>query len=736
MPADRIRRSRRPSLSGQGRVSLFVRCPRAQERLLADELQALGAAASRIRTGGVQCQSDLATGYRICFASRLASRVLWPLAAFPSADAEALYAGVSALPWPELMQAGATLAVSFDGVSRTLRHTGFSAQRCKDAVVDSFRAAGLARPDVAPRDADFRLHGVLHRDRVTLYLDLAGAPLHQRGWRQDAGPAPLKENLAAALLLRGGWRAGSTDWLADPLCGGGTLLVEGALIAAGIAPGHLRDRWGFQAWTGHDESLFEQVRAEFPDHSETPLRLYGRDQDSAQIERTRLHLQAAGLGTRFQAQLDLEQAELGALQELPAPLGLVAANPPYGARLEAGDVLTALGQGLQRMAPGAALALLIGQVEGGRDHQQAELTRLLQALQLPGLEASPCRNGPLPAWMLVGRVPAESSQAIDATALDHARMFANRLRKNSQRLGRWAARQGTDAYRVYDRDLPEYGLVIDRYGDAACVQEIAPPAAVDPVLAARRRDAALHWIPETLAIEPANLFFRERRRQTPATQYQAMDNRAAQRVVQEGDARLLVNLSDYLDTGLYLDSRGVRRWVADHYRRHPDAGCFLNLCAYTGTASIQAALAGARRTLSVDLSRTYLDWYGENLKLNGLDSRQHRRVRADLATWLTEAGPEEGPFGLILLDAPTFSNSRRTRDDLDIQRDHPALINAASRLLEPGGRLLFVTHARRFRWQSEALDPTLQARELTRQTLDQDCGRGRPAHRSWLLQPG
>lgn len=724
----------RYSPAGEGTVELFISCPRQQEDLLAIELAALGASQIKLRHGGVQCPGDLGLAYRICFASRLASRVLWPLAAFRCTDADSLYTGTAALPWPDLILPDATLAVGFNGVSKTLRHTGFSAQRCKDAIVDTIRSAGRPRPDVDPKGADVRLQGVLHRDRVTLYLDLSGDALHRRGWRDEAGTAPLKENLAAALLLRGGWQAGSSDWLVDPMCGSGTLLVEGALIAAGIAPGHLRAGFGFHAWTGHRQSLFDETRAAFPTNSQVPVRLFGRDLDPAQVERTHAHLEAAGNGRDFTVELDLATADIRDLNELPTPLGLIVSNPPYGSRLKAGDALPELGRLLTRHARGVPIALLIGTDSHDREHHEADLTIALEQLQLPGHEALPCRNGPLPTWMLSGTVPQTPPNEVNAEALAHATMFANRLRKNAQRLGRWARRQQTSAYRVYDRDLPEYGLVIDRYDDAVCVQEIAPPAHIDPVLAARRRDAALHWIPESLEVAADAVFFRERRRQDPTSQYGVLDHSRAQRVVQEGDARLLVNLSDYLDTGLYLDSRGVRRLVSEHFRRRPGNGRFLNLFAYTGSASVQAALAGASQTLSVDLSNTYLDWMGANLQLNKLDGRAHRRVRADVSRWLEDAGPSEGRFSLILLDAPTFSNSKRTRGDLDIQRDHPALLNSATALLEPGGVLLFVTHARKFRWQASDLEARLEVREITERTLDPDCSRGRPAHRSWSLQ--
>ncbi|MCC5888093.1 MAG: bifunctional 23S rRNA (guanine(2069)-N(7))-methyltransferase RlmK/23S rRNA (guanine(2445)-N(2))-methyltransferase RlmL [Gammaproteobacteria bacterium] len=721
--------------NGHGRARIFVRAPRHLEDLLADELRAFGAGKVQIRPGGAQLEADLELAYRICYRSRLASRVLWPLATFPAADADALHAGVAALPWHELLSPGATFAVGFDGSSRSLRHTGFSRQRVKDAVVDVLRQNWGVRPDVDTVHPDMRLQAVLHRDRVTLYLDLAGEALHRRGWRHDGGEAPLKENLAAGLLLRAGWRAGSSGWLVDPLCGSGTLLIEGALIAADVPPGALRSRFGFEAWSGHDPERFAAIQAEATSVPTTAVQLFGRDQDPEQIERTRAHLQHAGAGDRFPLELDLAVGRLEDLTGLPAPIGLVVGNPPYGQRLERHGALAALGQALRRHAGGAPLALLIAAPAGTTD-VDAHGEALLKELDLPRLDRHACNNGPLDAWMLTGEIEAGTTTAgeLPAAALEQAGMFANRVRKNAQRLGRVAKRLDTDAYRLYDRDLPEYALVVDRYGDALCVQEMAPPATVDPVLAERRREAALTLLAEAAGVAAGAVHFRTRRRQSPETQYSRQQPAAVgsrRVVVREGAARFDVNLSDYLDTGLYLDSRGVRRRIAQHFSKQP-GGRFLNLYAYTCTATVQAALAGAAASVSVDLSRTYLDWAGDNFARNGLDDRAHRRVRSDVLEWLEGPGRDEAPFDMILLDPPTFSNSARTANDLDVQRDHPRLLDAALALLAPGGQLLFLNHARRFRLTWEPPAGTTLA-DITRSTLDEDCSRGRPAHRCWVV---
>lgn len=716
---------------GRGLAEVFVRCPRHLEDLLNAELAALGVEDVQRRTGGAQVRIELATAVRICLHSRIATRVLWPLASFEAPNADALYAGAAEVDWDRYVRGLPRLSVGFDGTSTALRHTRFSALRIKDAVVDALREARGVRPDVDARDPEFHLQGVLHRGRVTLHLDLAGTALHRRGWRRDGGEAPLKENLAAALLLRGGWQAGASDWLVDPMCGSGTLLVEGALIAAGVPPGFGRTHFGFEAWAGAEEGLRAELEAEWSGPVCAP-RLFGRDADAGQIERARGHLEAAGFGERFEAEIDLARGDVARLPELPEPIGLVATNPPYGVRLEDTNQIGRLGEGLRARAPGAPLSLLVAP---DKEAGSRPLESLLLRLDLPRLEQHPCRNGALEAWMLVGRVEqdeAGEAAAPDAAALEHAAMFANRVRKNRRHLERFAKRVQTDAVRLYDRDLPEYGLVVDRYDDELVVQEFRPPATVDPVLAARRRDAALARLPEATGIAAEHVHFRMRRRQRPENQYGVQAREETRREVREGTARFLVNLSDYLDTGLYLDSRGVRRRLYEGFEAL-GGGRFLNLFAYTCTATVQAALGGAQESFSVDLSRTYLSWGTDNCARNGLDVWRHRQVQSDVLAWLRGEGRGAGLFDRVLLDPPTFSNSARTEEDLDIQRDQGALLDAATARLAPGGELLFVVHARRFRldWTPPA---GMEVEEITKRTLDEDCARGRPAHRCWSIR--
>ena len=308
-------------------------------------------------------------------------------------------------------------------------------------------------------------------------------------------------------------------------------------------------------------------------------------------------------------------------------------------------------------------------------------------------------------------------------------MFANRLKKNARKLAGWLKASGVSCYRLYDADMPEYAVAIDVYQDAIHVQEYAPPITVDEASANRHlteiRQALLSLYPESRG----KLFFKERRRQKGDSQYQRQPSGSshnALQVVTEGAARFEVNLSDYLDTGLFLDHRPVRRMIGAMARGKR----VLNLFCYTAAASVHAALGGATSSLSIDMSNSYLEWAGRNFALNGLDLKQHQLLRADCLEWLER---EQGAFDLVFLDPPTFSNSKKMEQVLDIQRDHGALIGHAMAVLAPGGTLVFSNNFRKFS-MDEAVLQNWQVEAITEQTFDPDFQRDQKLHNCWLIR--
>ncbi|MBZ5640065.1 MAG: bifunctional 23S rRNA (guanine(2069)-N(7))-methyltransferase RlmK/23S rRNA (guanine(2445)-N(2))-methyltransferase RlmL [Acidobacteriia bacterium] len=707
-------------------LRFFATASRGTERVLADELGEIGIRAIEERRGGVAFGDTLEDAYRACLWSRVASRVLLPLTVFEVDGAEALYQGVHAVDWIDHVGPERTMAVDVAGGDSPAGPPHFVALKTKDAVVDRVREAEGARPDVDTARPDLRVNVHLAGARVTVSLDLAGGSLHHRGIDRAGAAAPLKENLAAALLRIAGWPALSAlAPMLDPLCGSGTILIEAAWMALDVAPGLERERIGAEGWRGHDSALWDRLRAEARDRREAgrgrAVRIAGSDASRTAVKTARENLERAGVARHVRVELeDLRRAEA----PWPDP-GLVVTNPPYGARLgeagELGPLYELLGDVLKRRFPGwtawvlsgnPALAKRIGLKPASRHilHNGPIECRLLE-LPIAGPPVSGERG---PAW----RKPSEEAGAL-----------ARKLVKNRRDLAPWAERLGLTCYRLYDTDMPEYNLAIDWYDGAVRVEEYAPPRKVPVEAAERRLRDALLVVPEALGVDSADVVLRVRRRRVPGEQHERRDDRGRFREVREGDLRFLVNLTDYLDTGLFLDDRLLRRRV----RERAAGRDFLNLFAYTCAATVAAAAGGARTTTSVDLSNVYLAWGRRNLALNGLEAPRHRFVRADVVRWLA-AGGERHRYDLILVAPPTHSRSKGMAAEFDVQRDHATLIARSARRLAPGGEMLFSTNLRGF-VLDEAGIPEVAAREITEEMTPPDFAR-RPRLRAWELRAG
>ena len=712
--------------------TFIATAPEGIEPLLAAELTALGAAAIKPGRGGIRVQGALELAYRACLWLRTASRVLLPLAEFPVAEVDALYAGIHALPWEDHLAPDGTLAVEFTGTGSGIDHSHYGAQRVKDAIVDRFRERCGQRPGVDRNQPDLRIHVLLRDGQATVSLDLSGDSLHRRGYREATVIAPLKETLAAALLLKSGWPAiaAAGGPLLDPLCGSGTLAIEAAWIATDQAPGLLREHWGFSGWLGHVPALWKRLLAEAQQRltlgkPRIPL-IIASDHDPKAVRAALTNARRAGVADRIR----IERREFSALQPPPGASGLLIANPPYGERLGTAEELAGfyaeLGEVLKTRFGGWRAALLTGNPELGK------------RMGLRAEKVHSFHNGPLDCRLLRFRVEPEffvdravadqrtRTRALQQAAACGAEGFINRLHKNLRHLGRWAARDGVSCYRLYDADLPEYAVAVDRYEQWLHVQEYAPPATVDAERARERLEQVMAALPAALELPAEHVFLKVRQRQRGSSQYQKQAQQGRFHEVHEGPGRFLVNFSDYLDTGLFLDHRLTRRRLGER----ASGRRFLNLFGYTGTATVYAALGGAISTTTVDLSATYLDWARRNLELNGLSGPQHQLIQADCRQWLVWARER---YGLIFVDPPTFSNSKRLEHDFDVQRDHVELLRQALRLLTPDGTLVFSTNHRRFRLDREAL-AEVQIEDWSRQTLPLDFARNPKIHQCWALR--
>jgi 23S rRNA (guanine2445-N2)-methyltransferase / 23S rRNA (guanine2069-N7)-methyltransferase len=712
-------------------TAFFATCPKGLEYLLRDELAALGCEAHEA-LAGVRFSGDLEAGYRACLESRLASRILLPLCEFDAIDAETLYAGVRGVDWSEHLAPDATLAIDASGSSGSLVHSVFAAQKMKDAIVDQCRERFGTRPTIQSERPDLRLNLRLHQGRAIVSLDLSGEPLHRRGWRRGQGEAPLKENLACAMLLRARWPETYAHGgaLVDPMCGSGTLLIEAAWMAAGVAPALQRDHFGFFGWRGHDAALWQGLHAAARERALEGLRglrtcFFGSDSDPRMISIATHNLQTAGVAGFVM----LEKHDVAHLQRpRDFPRGLVITNPPYGERM--GDLVTlpalyrTMGERLKADFAGWRAAVLTSEVG------------LERALGLGADKRYMLYNGAIECKLALFdiRMPRAAGAATPLTP--GAEMVANRIRKNLRHLRKVLAREGVSCVRVYDADLPEYAAAIDVYRGTPeaggtqqtflHVQEYAPPASVDAGAAQTRLHELQRAAAAVLEVPRERLVLKTRTRGKGGSKYGRLAEQAEFLVVEEGGLRFLVNLRDRIDTGLFLDHRLVRARVRELARDRD----VLNLFAYTAAASVYAAAGGARSTTSVDLSPTYLEWASRNLVLNGFAGDWHRLVQADASAFVNDA---RNHYDLIYVDPPTFSNSRRA-GDFDVQRDHVALLQACGRRLRDDGVIVFSNNFRRFKLDTEALMRTFGIEDLGHASIPPDFARRPGIHGCWLLR--
>ena len=728
-------------------MQFFASCPPGVADLTAAELRACGATHTRELKLGVLFEGTIETAYRACLWSRTASRILMPLGNFPAATPEALYDGVAAIDWTQHVAASGTLAIEFGGTSAGITHTHFGALKTKDAIVDQLRQRTGQRPSVELERPDVRLDVRLDRERATLSLDLSGESLHRRAYRARGVAAPLKENLAAAVLLRSGWPAiAEAGEFVDPMCGSGTLVIEAALLALDIAPGLLRSHFGFVGWRGHDSDLWQRLVDEARARREATagkrIVLRGYDNDASAVRAAIENADRA----KLRGFVHFERREIDQLvKQSDAATGLVATNPPYGERIGDQERLQALysllGQKLREHFVGWKAAVLTGNPP------------LAKAIGIHARRSHTLFNGRIECRLLRFEITPEDFQqrradvppevaaeqalqrAAETRARPGAQMFANRLRKNLKSAREWAQRESVDCFRVYDADMPEYAFSIDQYSDGAAnrwvvVQEYAAPKTVDVQAARQRRNEALAVIPHELEIPPERMFVRERRQQKQRAQYEKLAQEREFEVVREQPYRFLVNFTDYLDTGLFLDHRLTRRMLGELAQGKR----FLNLFAYTGTATVYAAGGGAVASTTVDMSRTYLDWAKRNLALNELARPEHGFVQANCLTWLTDQRAAARRWDLMFIDPPTHSRSKRMTDDFDVQRDHVQLLTLARELLTPRGTIVFSNNYTRFRLDAAALGAAFEIEDLGRTTLPEDFARNPRIHSCFLLR--
>lgn len=722
---------------------LFVTCPKGLQYALEKELIALGLTSTKAIPSGVHCLASQETCYKALLWSRIANRVILILSDDKVDSVEDVYESAISVPWEEHFALEKSFSVNFSGTNEFINNSAFGALKIKDAVVDGFRAKLGERPNVDRGDADVYISARLAKGRITLGLDLSGYSLHKRHYREDTGQAPLKENLAAGILMLSGWpdKFGTEGCLIDPMCGSGTFLVEAAQLATAYAPGMRREKWGFSSWLQHDSSLWnglvEQAKTK---HEQAKLEFKGRivgfDQDARVVKKAWENIRRAG----FEDCIHVEKRELSEFTLFESMKnGLLVVNPPYGERLgeveKLGELYQDLGQTFLSFLLGWKAAVFTGNLDLGRElgwrsHKQYQLYNgaIESQLILVDLDES---NRFKSAWVS----PEKQLKNPALWKVSHesrANMFKNRILKNQKLIGKWAHKNNVSCFRLYDADMPEFSLAVDVYVDTGGqrwlhVQEYAAPSKVDPEAAIERLSEGLAVLRDTLDVKVDNIALKSRSVQKGKSQYEKKSDTSDFVLVREGDAQLWVNFKDYLDTGLFLDHRAIRRWM--------NASCegkrVLNLFCYTSVVSVQAALGGAAYSLSLDMSKTYLAWAQRNYQVNDIDEKRHVLRRADCLDWL-ESDEGIADFDVVFLDPPSFSNSKSMEGILDVQRDHEQMIRRAMKRLRNGGVLIFSNNLRKFKL-AENISEFYAVEDWKGKSLDKDFERNQSIHHCWKI---
>ena len=733
-------------------MDFYIACPKGFEQLVEQEIRVLPCfdpndSEIKIGNGGLSINADHAFIYHFSLSTRYATRLLLQVADEPCRTREDLYRCAKSVPWLQhfakehISRLG--IAVDFKGKSEEIRHTQFGAQVVKDGIVDQLQEFTDERPFVDVKDPDIRIAARLAKGRISISVDLSGASLHRRGYREETGEAPIKEHIAAAILHRA--KALDLSQIVDPMCGSGTFCIEYALMSLGVSPRLARAEFGFKQWKQFDQDQFLAIRASYQQQFDDALAkatqakrcfALGSDEDARTVSAARANAERAGVG----ALVRFDTYPLKSFQRsdlIRAEQGLLVTNPPYGARLGDREHLPALYQELSSFAkehfPGWRGAILAGDKD------------LADSLRMGGAKRYRFLNGAIESVLLVFDIKATGlaklkpvhSSLIEENLSESAQGLLNRLQKNLKKRIAWAKTKAIHAYRLYDADIPEYASAIDIYYDKhedlhIHLQEYAAPKSIDPAKAKKRFHETKVALAKLFSLDKrgeAALVVKAREQKSGSMQYEVTGDEAEHFPVREGKGVFYVDLKARLDTGLFLDHRPLRLQIAQDFSKRRN-GAFLNLFCYTASASVHAALSGAERTISVDTSNTYLNWAKDNFAANALNPYRHVLERKDVWEYLSKC--REG-FDVIMLDPPTFSNNRDSGRVFDVEKDHGQYITRCIELLRPQGVLYFSTNKRRFKLDSELAEklPKIAIEDISAQTIDLDFKRPSPIHRTW-----
>ena len=738
-------------------MNLIVACAFGLEAVVKRELKSLGYEARVVSPGKLSFVGDERAIVRANLWLRTADRVLVEIGRFDASDFEVLFETTRDLPWAEWISADGAFPVVGRSHQSQLSSVPACQRAVKKAIVESLRRE-TQRDELPETGAVFKVEIALLKDVATLTIDTTGPSLHKRGYRQQGAQAPLKETLAAAMVQLSFWKPGRP--FLDPFCGSGTIPIEAAMWGRQIAPGRRRT-FAAQQWSRIPQSVWleELAAAEAAVLPELDERLVGCDCDFRVLRNARANAELAGV----ENDIHFQERDFAATTS-KRKHGVLITNPPYGERLglpeEVRELYRSIPEVLRKLPTWSHFILTAAEdfeaiVQKTADRRRKVYNGRIECTyyQYHGPKArstspeepgsltpevpqnqeknDPQRSPPNDSVRPAVNRSNKASQppvfgGLTSKGKEQAELFARRLSKRARHLRRWPTRQGITCYRIYERDIPEIPLVVDRYEDHLHLTEYDRPHDRDPGQHADWLDLMVETACETLEVPRTHAFLKRRQRQRGTTQHERFADENHELIVNEGGLRFITNLSDYVDTGLFLDHRITRSMV----RRDAEGARFLNLFAYTGAFSVYAAAGNAKETTTVDWSHTYLEWAQRNMELNGFRGRMHRFQREGAFEFIQKL-PRRPQFELAVVDPPTFSNSKRTEDVWDVQRDHAALLNEVLARMTPGGIVYFSNNFRRFKLDEAQLHSN-QIFEISRQTVPEDF-RNRRIHRCWRI---
>ncbi len=714
---------------------LIATCGFGLETIVRHEIEALGYEARVAQSGRVLFHGDHSAIRESNLWLRTAERILIRMAKAETTDFGQLFDLARGTPWHEWI----TVEGEFPVRGRSHKSQLSSVPACqkivKKAIVEQLREAHSSEelPETGPQ---FPIEVALLEDQASLLLDTTGIGLHKRGYRYFVGEAPLRETLAAAMINLSHWKPEQPFW--DPFCGSGTLAIEAALIGRNLAPG-LNREFLCETWPSMSASDWKQTRehAQRLSKPDLPEPILATDIDPEALKLARRHAESAGVAE----DIHFQQRDFHDISS-KRQYGCLITNPPYGERLGEKEEIDALYRSMpevfRRLKSWSHYVIttrrdferLVGQRANKRRklyNGRHECTFFQYHGPRPGKNKSPKPEEISAETKPTETEPAQAFGGLREESTRQAEEFANRIRKRARHLRRWPTKRGVTCFRLYDRDVPDVPLIVDRYEDALVVSEYDRPHERTPAQHGDWLDLMQKTLSQTLEVSRDSIYLKRRQRQQGESQYSRVADQGVTETVNEGGLKFKVNLSDYLDTGLFLDHRITRGKV----REEAAGKRFLNLFAYTGSFTAYAIDGGASETTTVDLSANYLDWAQENLRLNNFDTgSNHEFIQADGREFV-ENLPNEPCFDLAVIDPPTFSNSKKIESDWDVQDDSIPLLNALAKRMSPGGVIYFSNNFRRFKFDESEL-VGLSAREISKQTVPEDF-RNQRIHRCWRL---